>query len=240
MLKGKTILISGASRGIGKSLAFKLAKSGGKLCLVARNMSKSDELIKYLKENNSEYYLFDADLSKKEEIEKAYKYFKSETGSIDILINNAGRGVFSPITEENPEQIKEILDLNIFGLIYLTRLCVNDIIKNEGTILNVSSVAGRKGFQGLSVYCASKWAVVGFTESLRDELCSKNVKVMCIEPGLVDTDWGENLPDSFIQYKNSVDMLTPDNIADIIVFVLNTPQNVCLNEILVRPTNQPR
>ncbi len=240
MLKNKNILISGASRGIGKALAIKLADSECKLCLVARNMSNSTELINILEKSNTEYFLYDADLSKQNEVKNTYDYFKKEVGDIDILINNAGRGIFSPIAEEKPEQIKEILDLNIFGLIYLTNLCVNDLIKNKGILINISSVAGRKGFQGLSVYCASKWAVVGFTESLRDELCSKDVKVICIEPGLVDTDWGENLPDTFKDYKASVNMLTAENIADVIYFALNTPSNVSLNEILVRPTNQPR
>ena len=240
MLESKKILITGASKGIGKALALKLANSGCILCLTARNMTKSEDLINKLKESGIQYFLFDADLSKQNDIKKTYEYFKTNAGEIDILINNAGRGIFSPINEEKPEQIKEILDLNIFGLIYLTNLCSEDLIKNKGTIVNISSVAGRKGFQGLSVYCASKWAVIGFTESLRDELCSKNVKVMCIEPGLVDTEWGENLPDTFKQYKESVDMLTPDDIADIIYFAIMTPDNVCLNEILVRPTNQPR
>ncbi len=240
MLADKKVLITGASRGIGRALALRLAKYDCVLCLTARNITKSEDLINELEKSGAQYFLFDADLSKQDEIRHMYEYFKTNAGEIDILVNNAGRGIFSPINEENPEQIKEILDLNIFGLIYLTNLCVDDIIKNKGTIVNVSSVAGRKGFQGLSVYCASKWAVVGFTESLRDELCSKDVKVTCIEPGLVDTEWGENLPETFKQYKESVDMLKAENVAEIIHFAIGTPKNVCLNEVLVRPTNQPR
>jgi NADP-dependent 3-hydroxy acid dehydrogenase YdfG len=240
MLKGKKVLITGASRGIGAELAVKLAEKGAVLCLTSRNISKSNELLSKLGKLNTKYYIFDADFSQESDIKNAYNFFISKVGSIDILINNAGRGIFSPLQDETASQIKEIIDLNVFGLIYITNLCVADLIKNKGSIVNISSVAGRKGFQGLSVYCASKWAVVGFTESLRDELCSKNVRVMVVEPGLVDTDWGENLPDSFKEYKASVDMLDAKDVADTIVTALELPQKVSLNEILIRPTNQPR
>ncbi|MBC7196642.1 MAG: SDR family NAD(P)-dependent oxidoreductase, partial [Deferribacterales bacterium] len=159
---------------------------------------------------------------------------------IDVLVNNAGRGIFAPVGTETAQSIKEIIDLNVFGLIYLTNKFVDNIVENKGSIVNIASVAGRKGFAGLSTYCATKWAVVGFSESIRDELCAKGVRVINIEPGLVDTDWGENLPEAFQQYKKSVDMLRPEDIAKLIGFALDAPQHISLNEVLIRPTNQPR
>lgn len=239
-LKGKRVVITGASKGIGEALAKNLADKGATLFLTSRTISKNKELQNYLSNQKIEYYLFDADLGNMDQIKKMYDFFMSKTDGIDCLINNAGRGIYKPITEETAETIKEIIDLNLSGLIYTTSLFVSSIIQNKGTIVNIASVAGRKGFMGLSTYCASKWGVVGFSESIRDELCSKNVRVITVEPGLVDTNWGENLPDGFIQYKKSVDILKPEDIARTIVYALEQPENVSLNEILIRPTNQPR
>lgn len=240
MLKGKNVLITGASRGIGAALAKQLAKEEVTLCLTARNMTQATELLAYLDEKKCSYFIIDGDMSVQSDIEEVYSYFSNQTSGIDVLVNNAGRGIFKPIHNETPESIQEILNLNVFGLIYMTQQCTNDIVERQGTVVNISSVAGRKGFQGLSVYCASKWAVVGFSESLRDELCSKGVRVLTVEPGLVDTEWGEELPEGFVDYKNSVNMLSADDIAETIMYGLKQPHHVSLNEILIRPTNQPR
>ncbi|MCX8084900.1 MAG: SDR family oxidoreductase [Calditerrivibrio sp.] len=239
-LEGKKILITGASKGIGASLAKKLADKKATLLLTARSMSKATELIADLQKKEISFYTFDADLSKEEDIKSMYYYFTSKVEGLDILINNAGRGIYKPITDETAKTIRDILNLNLFGLIYTTALFSKTIIENRGTIVNIASVAGRKGFTGLSTYCASKWGVVGFSESLRDELCSKNVRVITVEPGLVDTEWGEELPEGFVQYKKSVNMLTPEDVANTIVFALEQPEHVSMNEILIRPTNQPR
>ncbi|KAA0258489.1 SDR family NAD(P)-dependent oxidoreductase [Deferribacter autotrophicus] len=238
----KTVLITGASKGIGYHLAKKMAdqKLVDKMVLVARSMSTKDDLKKYFEDRGVDYLFIDADLSKREDVDRLYDSVKKKGWKIDVLVNNAGRGIFNFIKDESFETINEIISLNVTGLIYLTSLFIEDLIDNKGTIVNIASVAGRKGFAGLSVYCATKWAVVGFSESLRDELCSKNVRVITVEPGLVDTDWGENLPESFEKYKKSVDMLKPEVVAETILFALKQPASVSLNEILIRPTNQPR
>ncbi|BAI80787.1 short-chain dehydrogenase/reductase SDR [Deferribacter desulfuricans SSM1] len=236
---GRKVLITGASKGIGLSLAKLLLKKGDTLVLTARTMESSPHL-KELEEISNNFYTINADLSKAEDIEKVYNFTKEKIGSIDILVNNAGRGIYAPLGTETAKSIKEILDLNVFAPIYLTNLFAEDLVANKGTIVNIASVAGRKGFAGLSTYCASKWAVVGFAESVRDELHSKGVRVITIEPGLVDTEWGENLPEQFINYKKSVDMLTPDDVANLIAYAVDAPSHVSLNEVLIRPTNQPR
>jgi len=236
---GKNVLITGASKGIGFELAKILLGKGDSLVLVSRNIERSDNLYE-LKKISDNFYVLNCDVSKSEEIDKLYDFTKSKLGKIDILVNNAGRGIYAPIGTETANSIKEIIDLNVFGLIYLTNKFVDDIVHNKGSIVNIASVAGRKGFAGLSTYCATKWAVVGFSESIRDELCQKGVRVINIEPGLVDTDWGENLPDAFLQYKKSVDMLRPEDIAKLIDFALDAPSHISLNEVLIRPTNQPR
>jgi NADP-dependent 3-hydroxy acid dehydrogenase YdfG len=236
---GRNILITGASKGIGFELAKILLGKGDNLVLVSRNIENSEN-VNELKKISDNFYLLNCDVSKSEDIDKLHDFTKSKLGKIDVLVNNAGRGIFAPVGTETAQSIKEIIDLNVFGLIYLTNKFVDDIVENKGSIVNIASVAGRKGFAGLSTYCATKWAVVGFSESIRDELCSKGVRVITIEPGLVDTEWGENLPEAFIKYKESVDMLKPEDIANLIDYALDAPKNVSLNEVLVRPTNQPR
>lgn len=233
----KNIVITGGSSGIGFELTKLLFDEGFNVVAVSRNITKNKDLKKLGGKN---LFLIDADLSVQSEIEKVYEVTKKNLGKIDVLVNNAGRGVYAPIEQETPEQIRKIIDLNLFGLIYLTNIFSGDIIESKGTIVNIASVAGRKGFAGLSTYCATKWGVVGFSESLRDELCAKGVRVITVEPGLVDTNWGEKLPDAFINYKKSVDMLTPTDVANTILFAIKQPPHVSLNEILIRPTNQPR
>lgn len=233
----KDIVITGASSGIGFELTKLFFDEGFNVVAVSRNITKNKDLKKFAGKN---LFLIDADVSIQSEIEKLYTFAKKNLGEIDVLVNNAGRGIYAPIQKETPEQIREIINLNLFGLIYLTNIFSNDIVENKGVIVNIASVAGRKGFAGLSTYCATKWGVVGFSESLRDELCAKGVRVITVEPGLVDTNWGEKLPDAFIDYKKSVDMLTPIDIANTILFALKQPPHVSLNEILIRPTNQPR
>jgi NADP-dependent 3-hydroxy acid dehydrogenase YdfG len=236
---GRNILITGASRGIGFELAKILLKKGDTVILASRSIENSKNLDE-LKKISDSFFAINCDVSKSDEIDRLYNFTKENVGSIDILVNNAGRGIYAPVGTETAQSIKEIIDLNVFGLIYLTNKFAKDMVENKGTIVNIASVAGRKGFAGLSTYCATKWAVVGFSESIRDELCSKGVRVITIEPGLVDTEWGENLPEAFIKYKESVDMLKPEDIANLIDYALDAPKNVSLNEVLVRPTNQPR
>lgn len=233
----KNVVITGASSGIGFELTRLLLSEGVRIVAVSRNITKNKDLKKLAGQN---LFLIDADVSVRSEIEKVYKFARDNIGKVDVLVNNAGRGIYAPIQKETPEQILDIINLNLFGLIYLTHIFSDDIVENRGTIVNIASVAGRKGFAGLSTYCATKWGVVGFSESIRDELCARGVRVIIVEPGLVDTNWGEKLPDAFIDYKKSVDMLAPSDIAGAILFALKQPPHVSLNEILVRPTNQPR
>ncbi|RMG58565.1 MAG: SDR family NAD(P)-dependent oxidoreductase, partial [Deltaproteobacteria bacterium] len=216
----KTAVITGASRGIGYHLAVKMAetKTAERFVLAARTVSGNSSLKDALGKYGCEFILVDADLATREGVEKVFAAARDKGWKVDILVNNAGRGIYKPIAEESYDTISQIINLNVTGLIYLTALFAGDLIERRGTVVNIASVAGRKGIGGLSVYCATKWAVVGFSESIRDELFSKKVRIITVEPGLVDTDWGEELPESFIQYKQSVEMLKPEQVAETILF----------------------
>lgn len=241
-LAGKVSIITGASRGIGLATAYKFAEQGSELMLIARSENKLKEVTGNIQKRYGVKVIYSAaDLSKPEEIERAFKTFQENFQKIDILINNAGRGIFNYIQNGSIKEWKEVIDLNLTGLIYLTHLSANLMIKQRrGHIINISSVAGRIGIPGWSVYCATKWAVIGFSESIRKELLKYNIKVTVIEPGVVKTEWGENMPEEWVIQRGQMKALTPENIADTILFVASQDENVSINELLIRPLEQER
>ncbi|MCX7987918.1 MAG: SDR family oxidoreductase [Thermodesulfovibrio sp.] len=241
-LTDKVTIITGASKGIGLATAYRFAQEGSNLMLIARSENYLKDISEDIQKKYGKKVIFTgADISKPEEIEKAFEVFTKNFSKIDILINNAGRGIFNYIQNGSIKEWKEVIDLNLTGLIYLTHLSANLMIKErKGHIVNISSVAGRIGIPGWSVYCATKWAVVGFSESIRKELLKYNIKVTVIEPGVVKTDWGENMSEEWIKQRAQMNALAPENIAEAILYVVTQPENVSINELLIRPTEQER
>ncbi len=241
-LNNKVAIITGASKGIGLATAYKFAQEGSDLMLIARSKELLEDIAKKIQKKYKVKVVFaSSDIAKYEEIEKATDIFTKNFSKLDILINNAGRGIFNYIQNGSVKEWQEIIDLNLTGLIYLTHLSANLMIKEKkGHIINISSVAGRIGIPGWSVYCATKWAVIGFSESIRKELLKYNIKVTVIEPGVVKTDWGENMPDEWVIQRGKMNALTPEDVAEAIFYVVTQPENVSINELLIRPTEQER
>ncbi len=241
-IKGKVAIITGASRGIGLATATKFAREGASLLLVSR----SEPLLKEISENLETMYSIKAvavpaDLTKPGEIEGVFNVVKENFGRLDILVNNAGRGIFNYIENGSPEEWKEVIDLNLTGLIHCTHLAVKMMIpQRNGHIVNISSVAGRIGIPGWSVYCATKWAVIGFSESIRKELLKYNIRVTVVEPGVVRTEWGENMPEEWKTQRAAMCALKPEDIAEAIYYAVTCPDYVSVNEILIRPSEQER
>lgn len=241
-LNNKVTIITGASKGIGLATAYKFAQEGSDLMLIARSKELLENISKKIQKKYKVKVIFAAsDIAKYEEIEEAFDIFTKNFSKLDILINNAGRGIFNYIQNGSVQEWQEIINLNLTGLIYLTHLSANLMIKEKkGHIINISSVAGRIGIPGWSVYCATKWAVVGFSESIRKELLKYNIKVTVIEPGVVKTDWGENMPEEWVIQRGKMNALTPEDVAEAIFYVATQPENVSINELLIRPTEQER
>lgn len=241
-IKGKVALITGASKGIGLATAKKFASNGVDLVLVAR----SEELLKGISKQIKEQFdvnvlSISADLSKTEEVEKVFETLKAHFNKLDILVNNAGRGIFNYIENGSAKEWKEVIDLNLTGLIHCTHLAVKImILQRSGHIVNISSVAGRVGIPGWSVYCATKWAVVGFSEAIRKELIKYNIRVTVIEPGVVATQWGENMPEEWIKSRGAMKALKAEDVAEAIYYVVTQPEHVSVNELLIRPAEQER
>ena len=183
-LKDKAVAITGASQGIGKAIAEVFAQNGANVILLARNKTKLEENIKVLK--NARYFILD--VSKTDDVEKIFK----QIGHIDILINNAGIHFNSPVHEMKIEDWKNLLAINLDGSMYSSRAVLSSMIKNNwGRIINISSVCGKFGYAYESAYTASKFGLIGFTQSLAQEVAKFGITANCICPGWVETKMAE-------------------------------------------------
>jgi NADP-dependent 3-hydroxy acid dehydrogenase YdfG len=240
----KWALITGASAGIGEATAFSLASQGYHLILVARRKEKLEKLKKRIeKVSKSKVAIAAADLQDPKAIDRLIKAQKKNLKDLEILINNAGLARGSDkFQEANTADWDEMIDTNVKGLLYLTRAVLPFLLANKkGHIVNLGSVAGRWVYPGGSVYCASKFAVRAISEGLRLDLLGKNIRVTNIEPGMVHTEF------SLVRFRSKekaeqvyagMKPLTAADIAETIAWVLNRPEHVNIQELVIYPTDQ--
>ncbi|WP_332695581.1 3-ketoacyl-ACP reductase [Halalkalibacter lacteus] len=207
-LNGKKALITGGSRGIGRATAIALAKEGVELGLIARSEESFEVVRNELTALGATFVTAVADVSKEDEVQQAIKEIEDQLGGIDILINNAGVGVRGSFQELSTDQWKKVLDTNVMGIVHVTKAALPGMIeKNKGDIINISSMSGLKGTVGSSAYSASKFAVVGLSESLMQEVRQHNIRVSVLTPSLVETDFTrgrdhEPNPEKFMQAED--------------------------------------
>ncbi|OLN22189.1 3-ketoacyl-ACP reductase [Domibacillus antri] len=212
-LAGKNAIITGASRGIGRAVARALASEGVNVGLIARSEENLKQAAEELKDVKVAYAA--ADVSNSEEVNKAVDMLKSELGSIDILINNAGIAKFGGFLELDADEWKNIIDVNLMGVYNVTRAVLPGLIEQKsGDIINISSTAGQKGAPVTSAYSASKFAVLGLTESLALEVRKHNIRVSALTPSTVATDlaYENKLTDG-----NPEKVMQPEDLAEFIV-----------------------
>ena len=244
-LKGKIVLITGASAGIGKACALKFAEQGSNLIITARRINLINALADEIREKyNVKVHAVKLDVRNNDEVKWTINSLPEEWKAIDILINNAGlsRGL-NKLHEENIEGVEEMLDTNIKGLLNVTREVVPLMGKRRsGHVINMGSTAGHEAYSGGGVYCATKHAVNAITKSLRLDLLGKNIKVSTIDPGMVETDFSKvRFYGDEEKAKNVYKGITPlyaDDIAETIIFMASRPAHVNLGEIIIMPTNQ--
>ena len=239
----KTILITGATSGIGLAVAKKLANEKNHLILCGRRQQKLDEIFEELSKSANILSLC-FDVSKKEEVNKVLENLPKEFSSVDILINNAGNAHGrDTIQEGSLDDWDNMIDSNVKGLLYVSRVVMPKMIeKQSGHIINIGSLAGREVYEKGNIYCATKHAVNAISKAMRIDLNKTGIKVSEINPGLVETDFsnvrfkGDNeLAEKVYQgYK----ALEAKDIADIIEFVINRPNHVNIADILVLPQAQ--
>lgn len=242
-LKDKRALITGASSGIGKAMAYSLASRGCELFLLARRLEKLQEIEKEIKENfpKVKVHLIASDVNAPELTETLKKITQSK---IDILINNAGLALGKDKVESSTlADWEQMISTNITANFKMVHVTLPWMLENGGgDIINLCSVAGHYTYQGGAVYCATKHAVKAFTRVLREETCGRNIRVMQISPGMVDTEFSAvrfkgntNLADSVYAKMNP---LHAEDIARMMTFMLEQPRHVVIDEIITMPTDQ--
>jgi 3-oxoacyl-[acyl-carrier protein] reductase len=234
-LKGKTALITGAGRGIGRATAIAFAKEGINLGLVGRTSANLENVVKELEEYDVQVTMATADVSDNESVIAAVDHIKSELGSIDILINNAGIGKFAKFLEQSPEDFKSMIDINLMGTYYVTRAVLPGMIEqSSGDIINISSTAGERGGAVTSAYSASKFGLLGLSESLMQEVRKHNIRVTALTPSTVATDlaFSENLTDG-----NPENVMQPEDLAELMVAQLKLHPRVFIKSAGLWSTN---
>ena len=240
----KTVLITGATSGIGLACARKFAQNGDRLILTGRNEQRLKEICKELTEKGSEVMTLVFDVRNRKVAEKLMTELPEEWKIIDVLVNNAGLALgLDPEYEGNLDEWETMIDTNIKGLLTMTRLVVPGMVeRNSGHIINIGSVAGDAAYAGGNVYCATKAAVKALTDGLRIDVINTAIRVTNLKPGLVETNFsnvrfrGDNeRADSLYR---GIKPLVGDDIADVAVYAANAPEHVQIAEVLILATHQ--
>lgn len=241
---GKTILITGATSGIGLACARKFAENGDRLILTGRNEQRLAEIKKELTEKGTDVLTLAFDVRDREKAEKYIAELPAVWQTIDVLVNNAGLALgLEPEYEGNLDDWETMIDTNIKGLLTMTRLIVPGMIeRNSGHIINVGSVAGDAAYAGGNVYCATKAAVKALSDGLRIDVANTAVRVTNLKPGLVETNFSNirfyGDTDRAANVYKGIKPLTGDDIADVAVFAANAPAHVQIAEVLILATHQ--
>ena len=244
MKRSKVIMITGASSGIGYATALAFAKISSKIAICSRRNSKLKELESKIIQNGVEVLSQRVDVTQKTESVSFAKKIFEKWGDIDVLINCAGVAPLSLLKNLKINEWEQMIDVNVKGLMYCTAAVLPYMIeKKSGHIVNLSSLAGRIVFPAGSVYCATKHAVTAFSEGLRQELSPRfNIRVTCLEPGVVNTGLINQITDKslqrFVENTKKMSALKAEDIARVILFAVNVPRNVNINELVIRPTTQ--
>lgn len=246
MIKGRVALVTGASSGIGYATAIALSKAGAKVSVGARRKERLETLRQEIEKQGGEIIIQELDVTKKSNCDLFIQNTVNKWEKIDILINNAGLMPLSFFKNLKIDEWDQMIDVNVKGVLYCTAAAIPHLLKQKsGHIVNISSVAGRVVFPAGSVYCATKHAITALSEGLRQELSQRyNIRVTCIEPGVVSTELTNTITDKalqgFVESVKKMEALQAEDIAKSILYALEAPAHVNVNEVLIRPTSQDR
>jgi NADP-dependent 3-hydroxy acid dehydrogenase YdfG len=244
-LTNRWVLITGASSGFGAATAVAFAREGARLLLGARRVDRLERVAAEARKAGSPAAMVHAlDVTETRSVETFAQWVRSLTGMLDVLVNNAGgaRGL-DPVAEGKDEDWEFMLQANVLGLLRMTRAVLPLLVGNPGSsILNVGSVAARQAYEGGAAYCAAKAGELVITRALRLELCGTGVRVATIDPGLAETEFG------LVRFKGDaararkvyegMTPLTAEDVAETLVWVASRPPHVCIDEVVIKPTDQ--
>ena len=243
-LQDKVVMVTGASAGIGAATITALLDAGARVIAAARRIDRMQALQKELAVGDDRLLAIQCDIRDEQQTQTLMGQALEWGGSLDGLINNAGLSRGGLHETNQADDLRVMLDTNVFALANLTRLAIPELKKTQGTLINISSSVIHSLIPGSAVYSASKAAVAAFSEVMRKELCASNVRVITVYPGMVETEFFDGIIDerkrqSFNEMKESMEALQAEDIAEVILFALTRPGRVSLNDITVRPTRQP-
>ncbi|CAM3788615.1 SDR family oxidoreductase [Parendozoicomonas haliclonae] len=233
------VVITGASSGIGEAVARQFSEAGHPLLLLARRLDR----LEALKLPNTLCRM--VDITKRDQVEAAIAEAEKVYGPVDCLVNNAGLMQLGMAHEQDPQEWDNMIDVNMKGLLYGIHAVIGGMRERKsGTIFNISSIAGIKGFPSHMAYCGTKFGVHGISETLREEVADDNVRIVTIAPGAVETELlghttSSDIIANYEGWKQSIGgAIAAKDIADSISFVYNMPQNVCIRELVISATRQ--
>lgn len=250
-LDSTVALVTGASSGIGEATARVLAAHGAAVALVARRKERLDRLVEDIGREGGTAIPIEADVGEESEAVDAVERTVAELGRLDTLVNNAGVMLLGPLEGAPTEEWHRMINVNVKGLIFCSHAALPHLLKaaedsprRVSDLVNISSVAGRVAREGSGVYNLTKWGVNAFSESLRQEVTERHVRVSLVEPGAVATELTHHIRDGIRERTQEtfagIDKLTAEDIADAIAYIVTRPRRVAINELLVRPTEQKR
>jgi NADP-dependent 3-hydroxy acid dehydrogenase YdfG len=248
-LKGTVALVTGASSGIGETTALTLARAGADVAIVARRRDRLDALAGRLRDAGATVLVIAADITSQEQAQAAVERTVSELGRLDTLVNNAGMMLLGPVVDAPLAEWERMIKINVEGLLYCAHAALPHLLaaaqdgsRKIADMVNISSVAGRVARSGSGVYNLTKHGVGAFSESLRQEVTGRHVRVSVVEPGAVATELrSHNRPEiqeQIAERFGEIEILKAQDIADAIAYIVTRPSHVSINEILIRPTQQ--
>ncbi len=248
-LDGTVALVTGASSGIGAATALGLAAEGAAEALAARRRNRLTDLAAQIEQAGGTALVLEVDLTRQAQAQQAVDRTVDELGRLDTLVNNAGVMLLGPMEQAPVEEWQRMVELNVLGLMYCAHAALPHLLtaaqdgpRQVADLVNVSSVAGRVARSGSGVYNATKFGVGAFSESLRQEVTRRHVRVSLVEPGAVDTELpSHNRPEVLASIRSrlaGMERLQAEDIADAITYVVTRPRRMAVNEVLIRPTEQ--
>lgn len=233
-VRGQVALVTGASRGIGRAVALALAGAGVDVALLARDEAALSKVAREVEAKGVRALVLPADVREREACRAAVERTAVELGALHVLVNNAGIMNRGAAHEQDPDDFERVLEVNVAAMAALTRYALPHMIREgRGAVVNLASVAGKMSFAGGAAYCASKHAVLGYTGAVFEDVREHGIKVSAICPGFVATDMVAD------RGLDETRMIQPEDIAEVVLFVVRFPGTGCPTEIEVRPQRTP-
>jgi NADP-dependent 3-hydroxy acid dehydrogenase YdfG len=248
-LEGTVALVTGASSGIGAATAARLAAHGAAVAVAARRKDRLEALAARIRESGGSVLVLESDITDEQQARAAVERTLAELGRLDTLVNNAGVMLLGPIENAPSSEWRRMIELNVLGLLACAHAALPHLLRaaedsprRVADMVNISSVAGRVAGKNRGVYNLTKFGVGAFSESLRQEVTKRYVRISLVEPGAVATELVEHNRDEVLEtlrpFVASVRPMQPEDIADAIAYIVTRPRHVAVNEILIRPTEQ--